>query len=55
MEDTLIQSFKDENCDEESNLYSKNVFNFVENLYDKEKKNIKINLEDEIISKTLIK
>ena len=38
-----------------SNLYAKNVFNFVENLYDKEKKNIKINLEDEIISKTLIK
>ena len=38
-----------------SNLYAKNVFNFVENLYDKEKKNIKINLEDEIISKTLVK
>ena len=38
-----------------SNLYAKNVFNFVENLYDKEKKNIKINLEDEIINKTLIK
>ena len=38
-----------------SNLYAKNVFNFVENLYDKENKNIKINLEDEIISKTLIK
>ena len=38
-----------------SNLYAKNVFNFVENLYDKDKKNIKINLEDEIISKTLIK
>ena len=38
-----------------SNLYAKNVFNFVENLYDKEKKDIKINLEDEIINKTLIK
>ncbi len=38
-----------------SNLYAKNVFNFVENLYDKEQKKIKINLEDEIISKTLIK
>ena len=38
-----------------SNLYSKNVFNFVANLYDKESKKIKINLDDEIIEKTLIK
>ena len=38
-----------------SNLYSKNVFNFVSNLYDKENKNINVNLEDEIIEKTLIK
>ena len=38
-----------------SNLYSKNVFNFVSNLYDKENKKININLEDEIIKKTLIK
>ncbi len=38
-----------------SNLYAKNVFNFVENLYDKDQKKININLEDEIISKTLIK
>ncbi len=38
-----------------SNLYSKNVFNFVSNLYDKDNKKIKINLEDEIIEKTLIK
>ena len=38
-----------------SNLYAKNVFNFVSNLYDKEKKKININLEDEIIEKTLIK
>ena len=38
-----------------SNLYTKNVFNFVSNLYDKENKKIKINLEDEIIEKTLIK
>ena len=38
-----------------SNLYAKNVFNFVSNLYDKENKNININLEDEIIKKTLIK
>ena len=38
-----------------SNLYSKNVFNFVSNLYDKENKKININLEDEIIEKTLIK
>jgi H+-translocating NAD(P) transhydrogenase subunit alpha len=38
-----------------SNLYAKNVFNFVYNLYDKEKNEININLEDEIIKKTLIK
>ena len=38
-----------------SNLYAKNLFNFVLNLYDKEKKNININLEDEIIAKTIIK
>ena len=38
-----------------SNLYAKNVFNFVVNLYDKENKRININLEDEIIEKTLIK
>ena len=37
-----------------SNLYAKNVYNFVANLYDKESK-ININLEDEIISKTIIK
>src|SRR6056300_1252608 len=38
-----------------SNLYAKNVFNFVSNLYDKENKKININLEDEIIEKTLIR
>ena len=38
-----------------SNLYAKNVFNFVSNLYDKENDKININLEDEIIEKTLIK
>ena len=38
-----------------SNLYSKNMFNFVTNLYDKENKKVNINLEDEIIKKTLIK
>ena len=38
-----------------SSLYSKNMFNFVENLFDKENKKININLEDEIIEKTLIK
>ncbi len=38
-----------------SNLYSKNMFNFVNNLYDKEKKSFEINLEDEIIKKTIIK
>ena len=38
-----------------SNLYAKNLYNFVLNLYDKENKKININLEDEIIEKTLIK
>ncbi len=38
-----------------SNLYAKNVFNFVANLYDKENNKININLEDEIIEKTLLK
>jgi NAD(P) transhydrogenase subunit alpha len=38
-----------------SSLYAKNVFNFVANLYDKENKKVNINLEDEIIEKTLIK
>ena len=38
-----------------SNLYSKNVLNFVTNLYDKENKKVNINLDDEIIKKTLIK
>ena len=38
-----------------SNLYSKNMFNFINNLFDKEKKKFDINLEDEIIEKTMIK
>ena len=38
-----------------SSLYAKNVFNFVSNLYDKDNKKININLEDEIIEKTLIR
>ena len=38
-----------------SNLYAKNLFNFISNLYDKDNKKININLEDEIIQKTLIK
>ena len=38
-----------------SNLYAKNVFNFVDNLYDRKKKEIFINLDDEIIEKTNIK
>ena len=37
-----------------SNLYAKNLFSFVNNLYNKEKKDVYINQEDEIISKTLI-
>ncbi len=38
-----------------SNLYAKNIFNFVLNLYDKDNKKININMEDEIINKTLVK
>ena len=38
-----------------SNLYSKNLLNFVVNLYDKKNNKININLEDEIIKQTLIK
>ncbi len=38
-----------------SNLYSKNVFNFISNLYDKENKKLNINLDDEIIEKTLVR
>ena len=38
-----------------SNLYAKNVFNFISNLYDKKNNKLNINLDDEIIEKTLIK
>ncbi len=38
-----------------SSLYAKNLFSFIRNLYSKEKKNFNINLEDEIIEKSLIK
>jgi H+-translocating NAD(P) transhydrogenase subunit alpha len=38
-----------------SSLYSKNLFSFIRNLYSKEKKDFNINLDDEIILKTLIK
>jgi len=38
-----------------SNLYAKNLYNFVLNLFDNKNNKININLEDEIISKTLVK
>ena len=38
-----------------SNLYAKNLFSFIRNLYSKEKKDFHVNLEDEIIKKTLMK
>ena len=38
-----------------SNLYAKNLLNFLKNLYSKEKNDFNINLEDEIIAKTLIR
>ena len=38
-----------------SNLYSKNIFNFIDNLFDNKSKKFDINLEDEIIEKTKVK
>ena len=38
-----------------SSLYAKNLFSFIRNLYSKDKKSFNINLEDEIIEKSLIK
>ena len=38
-----------------SSLYAKNLFSFIRNLYSKEKKDFNINLEDEIIEKSLMK
>lgn len=37
-----------------SKLYARNIFNFIELLTDKEKKEIKINLEDEILKASLV-
>ena len=37
-----------------TSLYAKNLFSFIRNLYSKDKKNFNINLEDEIIKKTLV-
>ncbi len=38
-----------------SNLYAKNMFNFINNLYDEKNNSFNINLEDEIINKTNFK
>ena len=38
-----------------SNLYAKNIFSFIRNLYSREKKQFVVNTEDEIIKNTLIK
>ncbi len=38
-----------------SSLYAKNLFSFIRNLYSKEMKDFNINMEDEIIIKTLLK
>ncbi len=37
-----------------SSLYAKNLFSFIRNLYSREKKDFNINLEDEIVTKSLI-
>ena len=38
-----------------SSLYAKNLFSFIRNLYSKQNKDFNVNLEDEIIEKSLIK
>ena len=38
-----------------SNLYAKNMYNFIDNMFNKEIKNFELNLKDEIIEKTLVK
>ena len=38
-----------------TSLYAKNLFSFIRNLYSKEKGDFNINLDDEIINKTLLK
>ena len=38
-----------------SSLYAKNLFSFIRNLFSKDKKDFNINMDDEIIKKTLIK
>ena len=38
-----------------SSLYAKNLFSFLRNLYSREKKGFNLNMEDEIINKTLIR
>ena len=38
-----------------SSLYAKNLFSFIRNLYSKEKRDFNINLDDEIIEKSLVK
>ena len=38
-----------------SSLYAKNLFSFIRNLYSRDKKHFNVNLEDEIILKSLIK
>ena len=38
-----------------SGLYAKNLFNFVLNLYDKKNNKLNINMEDEILNKTIVK
>ena len=38
-----------------SNLYAKNLFSFIRNLYSKEKKDFNINMDDEIINQSILK
>ena len=38
-----------------SNLYAKNLFSFIRNLYSRKKKDFNINMDDEIINKSILK
>ena len=38
-----------------SSLYAKNLFSFIRNLYSREKKDFNINMDDEIINKSILK
>ena len=50
LEKNILNSYRPQH-----QIFMQNIFNFILNLYDKDNKKININLDDEIIEKTLIK